>query len=133
MRGCLHRETIYKTSRSSGPGGQHVNKTESRVELSWNLLESVCLNEDQKQLVKQRLVSRLTNKGMLVLTCEKHRSQYRNKAEVTKRFLALIEASLVTLKKRKPTRPTRSSVEMRINNKKFRGELKGFRRYRPED
>lgn len=133
MRACLQRETIFKTSRSSGPGGQHVNRTESRVELSWNLLESVCLNEDQKQLAKQRLASRLTNKGLIVLTCEKHRSQHRNKAEVTKRFLALIAASLVTAKKRKPTRPTRSSVEKRIRNKKIRGELKSFRRHRPED
>ena len=133
MRECLKREVSYKTSRSSGPGGQHVNKTESRVELSWNLMETVCLKKNQIFLVKQRLASRLTDHGVLIITCEKHRSQYRNRVEVTERFLTLISASLVTLKKRKLTRPTRSSIEKRIKNKKIRGEIKNSRRLRPED
>ncbi len=133
MRECLKREIIYKTSRSSGPGGQHVNKTESRVELYWNLLESVCLTENQKLLVKQKLATRLTTQGIIMVTCEKYRSQFRNREEVTKRFLDLISASLVIVKKRKPTRPTRSSVEKRIKNKKIRGAIKGTRRRASED
>lgn len=133
MRECLKKEVFYKTSRSSGPGGQHVNKTESRVELSWNLLDSVCLIESQKLLLKQRLAPRLTNQGILMITCDTHRSQYRNREEVTERFLALISASLMKQKKRKPTRPTRSSVEKRIKNKKFRGEIKNSRRQKPEN
>lgn len=133
MRECLKREVSYKTSRSSGPGGQHVNKSESRVELSWNLLETKCLKETQILLVKQRLASRLTDHGVLILTSEKHRSQYRNRVEVTERFLDLISASLVPARKRLPTKPSRSSIEKRIKNKKIRGEIKKSRREKPED
>ena len=133
MQECLKREVSYKTSRSSGPGGQHVNKTESRVELSWNLLETGCLKENQIFLVKQRLASRLTDHGVLIITCEKHRSQHQNKEEVTERFLDLITGSMVPAKKRHPTKPSRSSIEKRIKNKKIRGEIKNSRRDRPED
>ncbi|MCD4711238.1 MAG: aminoacyl-tRNA hydrolase [Bacteroidales bacterium] len=133
MRECLKREVSYKTSRSSGPGGQHVNKTESRVELSWNLLESECLKESQKLLIKHRLASRLTDQGILIITCEKHRSQHRNKEEVTERFLIILTDSMVPVRKRHPTKPSRSSIERRIKNKKIRGEIKNSRRHRPED
>lgn len=132
MQKCLQRELVYKTSRSSGPGGQHVNKTESRVELSWNLQATECMNENQKQLVKQRLASRLTDHGTLILTSEKFRSQFRNRVDVTERFFELIAASLVPPRKRHPTRPTRTSIEKRIQGKKIRGELKRSRRQKPE-
>jgi len=130
---CLKKEIRFKTSRSSGPGGQHANKTESRVELSWSPMESACMNDKQKHLVMQRLASRLTEQGVVILASEEHRSQYQNKKEVRERFLALISASLVIVKKRKSTRPTRSSVERRIKNKKIRGELKRTRGNRPGD
>ncbi len=133
MRECLKKEVSFKTSRSSGPGGQHVNKTESKVELSWNLEESECLSNGQKLLVRQKLASRFTDLGVLKLTSEKHRSQYRNREEVTERFLELVAASMVPARKRRPTRPTRSSVEKRIKIKKIRGEIKRSRRKRPED
>ncbi|MCK5137587.1 MAG: aminoacyl-tRNA hydrolase [Bacteroidales bacterium] len=133
MRECLKKEVSYKTSRSSGPGGQHVNKTESRVELYWNLTDSVCLNDFQKHMIRKRLVSRLTEKSVLILTSDKHRSQHQNKEDVTERFLKLIAASLVPVRKRYPTKPTRSSVEKRISNKKIRGDLKRSRRNRPEE
>ena len=131
MRECLHREVEFRTSRSSGPGGQHVNKTESRVELLWSPQESDCLTEEQKILVVSRLSSRITDEGVLILASEKYRSQHRNKAEVTERFLDLILASLVPVKKRRPTRPTRSSVEKRIRNKRIRGEIKKSRGDKP--
>jgi len=133
MRECLQREVEYRTSRSSGPGGQHVNKTESRVELLWSPQESDCLNEAQKLLVTSRLKSRITDERVLVLASEKYRSQYRNKADVTERFLDLVATSLVPVKKRKPSRPTRTSVEKRIRNKKLRGEIKRSRRKGPEE
>ena len=128
MRDCLIREVKFRTSRSSGPGGQHVNKTETRVELIWSPAESLCLNETQKAAFMNRLGHRVTEDGLLVLASEKYRSQHRNKAEVTERFLDLVLNSLVPVKKRRPTRPTRSSVEERIKNKKIRGELKRSRR-----
>lgn len=133
MHECLKKELNFSTSRSSGPGGQHVNKIESRVALSWSVEESICLNERQKLLIKKRLSSRLTNEGILMLVSEKFRSQYQNREDVTERFLALITSSLVPVKKRKPTRPTRSSVERRIKKKKIRGEIKRLRRGNPED
>jgi len=128
MRECLIREVEYRTSRSSGPGGQHVNKTESRVELLWSPQESDCLSEAQKLMVAGRLGNRITDEGVLILVSEKYRSQHRNRADVIERFLDLIQTSLVPVKKRRPTRPTRSSVEKRIKSKKIRGEIKRSRR-----
>ena len=133
MRDCLIRELKFRTSRSSGPGGQHVNKTESRVELLWSPQESDCLSETQKMMVAGRLGNRITDEGILILASEKYRSQHRNRAELTERFLDLILASLVPVKKRRPTRPTRSSVEKRIRSKKIRGDIKRTRRKGPEE
>jgi len=128
MRECLKRELEFRTSRSSGPGGQHVNKTESRVELLWSPQESDCLSEEQRIQVSMRLDNRINDDGVLILVSEKHRSQHRNKADVMERFLDLVLASLVPVKKRRHTRPTRTSVEKRIRNKKLRGEIKKSRR-----
>jgi len=110
-----------------------VNKTESRVELLWSPQDSTCLSEAQKMMIRSRLNSRITDNGVLILVSEKYRSQYRNKAEVGERFLDLILASLVPVKKRRPTRPTRSSVEKRIRTKKIRGDIKRSRRKGPEE
>jgi ribosome-associated protein len=128
MRECLIREAVYRTSKSSGPGGQHVNKTESRVELLWSPTESVCLDEQQKNRISSRLGSRITENGLLILVSEKYRSQHRNKEEVTERFVTLITKSLIPIKKRHPSTPTRSSIEKRIKEKKIRGEIKKLRR-----
>ena len=133
MHECLIREVDFRTSRSSGPGGQHVNKTESRVELLWSPQESDCLSEAQKLMVAGRLSNRITDEGVLILASEKYRSQHRNRADVTERFLDLILSSLVPAKKRRPTRPTRSSVEKRIRSKKIRGDIKRSRRKGPEE
>jgi len=110
-----------------------VNKTESRVELRWSLYETDCLSEYQKQIVLTRLAKRLTDDGILIMVSEKYRSQYRNKAELTERFIELIRASLVPVKKRMPTKPSRSSVEKRIRSKKIRGEIKRSRGRDPEE
>ena len=133
MRDCLISEVSYRTSRSSGPGGQHVNKTESRVELLWNPASSACLNELQKLLVMKRLEPRLTDQGVLILSSEKHRSQYRNREEVTERFILLITACMIPVKNRVPTRPSKSSLEKRIREKKTRGEAKRLRRNPPAE
>jgi ribosome-associated protein len=133
MTECLKNEVRYKTSRSSGPGGQHVNKTESRVELFWDLPESDCLDDGQKTLLSKRLESRLTEGGMLILSCEEHRSQYQNRVKVTERFVQLVMQNLVPPKKRFPTKPTRTSVEKRLEKKKRRGEIKRSRGEKPEN
>jgi ribosome-associated protein len=133
MLECLKKEINYRTSRSSGPGGQHVNKTESRVELLWHLPSSGCLEETEKIRVQKRLQSRITDEGWLILRCDKHRSQHRNREEVSSRFISLLQASLVAPKKRKATRPTRGSIEKRISNKKIRGQTKRSRMKPPDE
>jgi ribosome-associated protein len=106
-----------------------VNKTESRVELLWKAEESDCLDDVQKRVVMARLGNRISDEGILILASGKHRSQHRNKAELVERFLLLIQACLAPVKERKTTRPTRSSVEKRIRDKKIRGEMKRSRRF----
>ena len=133
MRDCLISEVSYRTSRSSGPGGQHVNKTESRVELLWSPALTACMNAPQKILVLKRLAPRLTDQGVLILSSEKHRSQYRNREEVTERFILLITACMIPVKNRVPTRPSKSSLEKRIREKKTRGEAKRLRRNPPAE
>ena len=127
MKECLDTELRYRTSKSSGPGGQHVNKSESRVELLWSLQNSICFNKLQKFRLNRYLSARLTQEGWLILGSGKHRSQHQNKQEVTERFFRLIEKGLLPVKKRKATSPTRSSVEKRIRDKKIRGEIKRSR------
>ena len=128
MENCLLKELQYRTSRSSGPGGQHVNKTESRVELLWKPAESSCLDDSQKSLLMARLRHRISDEGYLKLSSQKYRSQTRNREEVTGRFLRLVEGSIKPVKERRPTRPSRASVEKRLESKKQRGQLKRGRR-----
>lgn len=120
----LINELIFKTSRSSGAGGQHVNKTESRVELLWDIPNSQILTDDNKQLLLSRLRSRLTKDGVLILASESQRSQHQNKQDVIKRFEKLIEESLIKPKKRIRTKPSRASKELRLRNKRIRSEIK---------
>jgi ribosome-associated protein len=124
MRKALLNEIVLLTSRSSGPGGQHVNRTESKVELHWNLEESCVFDDAHKALLRERIGRRLTASGELVMTCQATRSQLKNRSIVEQRFLDLIERSLKPRKKRIATRPTRSSVEKRLKAKKARGEKK---------
>ena len=133
MLECLKKELGYRTSRSSGPGGQHVNKTESRVELLWNLWASECLDQTQKLRVQRRLQSRITGEGWLILRCDIHRSQHQNREEVSARFLQLLQAALKSPKVRRPTSPTRRSIEKRISDKKIRGQTKRSRRKPPDE
>ena len=128
MEECLLKEVQYRTSRSSGPGGQHVNKTESRVELLWKPSESTCLDDAAKALLLRRLAGRISEEGYLQLSSQKYRSQVRNREEVNERFLRIVKAGLAPAKKRRPTRPTRASVEKRLENKKHRSEMKKGRR-----
>lgn len=126
-------EIKYRTSRSSGPGGQHVNKSESRVELIWQPRDTQCLDAKQKERLLHRMASRISASGELVLSSEKYRSQNRNKEDVKKRFLDLVEAAIRKKKSRIPTRPTASSIEKRINDKRLQGYKKKLRRKDPEE
>lgn len=124
MRQELLQETIIITSRASGPGGQHVNKTESKVELHWNLYETVFLTNAEKLRLKRKLSHRLTDKGVLILVSQETRSQLKNRQLVQLRFLEMIERSLKPEKRRIPTKPTRASREKRLKSKKSRSAIK---------
>lgn len=124
----IHRELQFKAVRSSGAGGQHVNKVSSKVELTFNVTDSEGLSDSEKQRVLLKLKSRLTNDGVLQLQCDEARSQHKNKDIVIQRFFEVLKNALVVPKKRKPTKPTRSSVEKRLKLKKMSAERKATRK-----
>ena len=121
-------EITFQTSRSSGPGGQNVNKVESRVELRWHLMESQVLTDAQKALILEKLTNQLTADGLLLITAQDDRSQYRNKEIALARFHELLLKSLRRPKPRKATKPNRSAVRKRLEGKKIQGEKKANRR-----
>ncbi|MEC7263616.1 MAG: alternative ribosome rescue aminoacyl-tRNA hydrolase ArfB [Bacteroidota bacterium] len=124
----IHRELNFKAVRSSGAGGQHVNKVSSKVELSFNLLVSEGLSDAEKERLQSKLSSRLTNEGILMLQCDEARSQHKNKELVIKRFFEILTKSLEVPKKRKPTKPTKSGVEKRLKLKKISAGRKASRK-----
>ncbi|KOS06628.1 peptide chain release factor 1 [Flavobacterium akiainvivens] len=121
-------ELQYKAVRSSGSGGQNVNKVSSKVVLSFSLPASGALTDEEKALVQTRLSSRLTESQTLVLQCDEDRSQFRNKHLVTQRFLQLIENALKVDKPRKATRIPKAVVKKRLDNKRRQGEIKQSRK-----
>ena len=112
----LH-ECQFKAVRSSGSGGQHVNKVSSKVELQFNVAQSEGLSDLEKTRIQQKLASKLTQEHVLILQAGDTRSQHRNKQLVISRFLTLLKDALKIQKKRKPTKPTRASVTKRLETK----------------
>ena len=127
----LITELQYKAVRSSGAGGQNVNKVSSKVVLSFDVKNSKVLSEDEKMLLEMNLASRLTNDQILILNCDEDRSQLKNKEIVTKRFLSIIEQGLHIPKIRKSTKIPKSVIRKRIKDKKNLSEIKKNRK-RPE-
>lgn len=124
----LLNELTFKATRSSGAGGQHVNKVSSKVELIFNLIESSVFNEEQKERLQHKLQNRLSKEGVLMLQCDESRSQHSNKALAIKRFLELIETSLIIPKKRIPTKIPRAVIKKRLKSKRNLSDKKAFRR-----
>lgn len=124
-------ELNFKAVRSSGAGGQNVNKVSSKVVLTFDLNSSQALSEDEKILISTKLATKLSSENLLILNCDEDRSQLKNKAIVTKRFLELIEKALIVPKKRKATKIPRSVIEKRIKAKRNLSEIKQNRR-RPQ-
>lgn len=117
-KGILYNELRFKAVKSSGSGGQHVNKVSSKIELSFCLNESAGLSKREKEYLHKGMGHKLTKKGVLQLSCSKSRSQHKNKELVVIRFFELIQKNIKPLKPRKATKPTRASVQKRIENKK---------------
>ncbi|MFZ4105723.1 alternative ribosome rescue aminoacyl-tRNA hydrolase ArfB [Flavobacterium sp.] len=124
-------ELSFKAVRSSGSGGQNVNKVSSKVVLTYDLIASEALSEEEKELLSIKLKSKLTLENILIINCDEDRSQLKNKEIVIKRFLDLITKSLVVPKKRKPTKIPRSVIEKRLKNKSVMSTIKQNRK-KPE-
>lgn len=122
------KEFVFKTSRSGGAGGQHVNKVETKVELNFDLERTSLLTDRQKNLVREKLSSRINSENILKLTSAATRSQAQNKLRVIEKFFVLLEQSLKTKKPRKRSKPTKASKERRLKAKKIQGEKKVQRR-----
>lgn len=124
----LLSELSYKAVRSSGAGGQNVNKVASKVVLTFDLKNSFALTDEEKELALKKLKSKLTLDGILILNCDEDRSQLKNKAIVTKRFQEIIQKSLVVPKERKATKVPKSVVEKRLKDKSSVSEIKQNRK-----
>ncbi|WP_282041492.1 alternative ribosome rescue aminoacyl-tRNA hydrolase ArfB [Winogradskyella flava] len=125
---ALKSELTFKAVRSSGSGGQHVNKVASKVVLYFNLETSTVFDEDEKKRLKEFFSNRLTKQNVLILNSDESRSQFRNKALVIQRFLALIEESLKEDKERKPTKVPKAVKQKRLDNKRKASEKKANRK-----
>jgi ribosome-associated protein len=121
-------ELSFRYSRSSGPGGQHAQKSSTRVELLFDVGTSPSLTQKQQSRILKRLASYIDTAGVLHLTSQTERSQLRNKEEVVARFQTLLGEALKRRKRRKPTKPTAKSKERRLKKKKQRSQTKKLRR-----
>lgn len=125
---ALIAECNFKAVRSSGAGGQNVNKVASKIELYFNLSASATLNEVEKLLLLQKLQSRLTKEGILILQCDESRSQHKNKSLAIDRLISILENGLKQPKKRKPTKIPKSVIKKRIKSKRNLSNKKALRK-----
>jgi ribosome-associated protein len=121
-------ELEFSTSRSGGPGGQNVNKVNSKVILRWNLRNSLSLTEEQKELLIKKLASFITQEGDLMLVAQESRSQLDNKETVLAKLEALIKKAFTKPKPRKATKPSKAAKAKRVENKKRHAEKKQWRK-----
>jgi len=124
----LSGELSILTSKSGGPGGQHVNKTNTKVILKWDIANSALVTEEEKLILLNKLSTYTTIDGVLLVTAQNTRSQLQNKVEALKKLDLLIKKAFTKRKKRRSTKPTFSSVRKRLDNKKKLGEKKKLRR-----
>lgn len=121
-------ELEFKAVRSSGAGGQNVNKVSSKVVLSFKLMQSQALSDEEKALAETNLAAKLTKENILILQCDEDRSQIRNKDIVIKRFFSILENALIVPKERKRTRVPRTVIKKRIEGKRRQAEKKQSRK-----
>ena len=128
LKHLLESEFTFKTSRSGGSGGQHVNKVSTKVELDFDVISSKILTDEQKDIITTKLSSRITIEGILQVICQTERSQLRNKMAAIAKFHELIDSCFVVLKKRRATKVSKAVKERRLLAKKRNAEIKKLRR-----
>jgi ribosome-associated protein len=128
----FENEFVYSTSRSSGPGGQNINKLNTKVELRFSINDTKLLSDEEKELIRKKLTNKINLDGELILVAQSERTQLTNKKKVTEKFYSLISKALTSLPKRRATRPTISSVRKRIEKKRKLGYKKTMRKQTDE-
>src|SRR6478609_1007215 len=123
----LGNEIIFSASRSSGAGGQNVNKVNTKVTLKFDVKNSQYLTDDEKEILLKKLSTRLTNDGVLILSSQEKRSQLQNKEAVVSKFEKIIAKAFEKKKARRATKPSKGAVQERIKEKKQRSEKKQWR------
>jgi ribosome-associated protein len=123
----FENECTFRTSRSSGKGGQNVNKTETKVGLWFDVAASSLFSDEEKSRILSRLASAITDEGYLQLTCDEQRSQLQNKQLVIERAIGMLEKALVVAKPRKKTKPSKATVEKRLEEKRKKSIKKSER------
>ena len=129
--GLLGSELVFTTSRSGGPGGQHVNKVSSKVTLQFDVRNSLVLTAEEKDLIFRKLHSKMTREGVLMVTAQETRSQLQNKELAVEKFDRLLDKAFQEKKVRKPTKPSKSVLQARLKKKKVHSEKKQLRRRPP--
>jgi ribosome-associated protein len=127
-KSIIASEFSFKAVRSSGAGGQNVNKVSSKVVLTFDLVNSKGLKEEEKQLLQTKIATKLTQEGILIITSQEDRSQLKNKEKVKKKCFKLLENALIISKERKETKIPRAVKEKRLNAKKVMSVLKQNRK-----
>lgn len=129
----FNKEWDFSATRSSGPGGQHVNKVNTRVVLRFNINNSLLLEEHEKAIIRNKLLKKISKEGILQIVCQAGRSQYENREKAIDKFYQLLERALKPEKKRTPTKPTVASKIKRRIEKQLAARKKVLRKIQPED
>ncbi len=124
----LAKELAFSASKSSGPGGQNVNKVNTKVTLRFDVVNSKLLNKEQKVTILKKLTSKITKDGIFIISAQSTRSQLKNKEEAVQKLDRLLTKAFAKRKPRKSTKPTKAAVRKRLDNKKKQSEKKKLRK-----